>query len=126
MRAVLLLFSLTLSLCGCSQPESDDTGSIKEIDVTTPAPASTVSNPEIEAAIRNVADLRDHNMRLTSVDIRGDFALVTAESNSANLDPLTLLLGRKDGWRVLDFGTALEGVGEQFGVPADTIKEWGL
>jgi hypothetical protein len=127
MRASVL-FCIAVAALGCGggeEPARD--GVIRGLEGPPAATGDRPKDSAIEAALAASPELSAHRLRLTKLDVRGEFAFAEAEAEGGQLDPIFVLL-RKDGdkWKVLTFGTALLGAGAEFGVPKETAEEWGI
>lgn len=127
MRSVVVFCIAAIAIgCGSGKDAKSD-GVIRGLDGPPAGVQERPRDPGIEAALASNSELRAHRLRLTKLDVRGEFALAEAEAEGRHLDPIFVLL-RKEGvaWKVLTFGTALTGAGAEYGIPIDIAEDWGL
>lgn len=127
MRAVVVICIAVIAIgCGSGEDAESD-GVIRGLDGPPAAVQERPRDPAIEAALASNAELRAHRLRLTKLDVRGEFALAEAEAEGGKLDPIFVLLRQEgEAWKVLTFGTALVGAGAEYGVPKEIAEDWGL
>lgn len=87
-------------------------------------------DPRIGRAVQRFTDKNSQGIgkvKITSSDVRGNWALIWAESLKKQADPAQYLLRKEKGvWKVLVMGTALIGTGEEYKVPTDLRRKWNL
>lgn len=98
------------------------TTNVPPTPVPTPPPGPT-DQELIQKAI--YAEIPD-SPPCSSIDVRGDWALATIPSTN-DAEGASVLLKKTDGvWKILDYGTSIEGDGAEFGVPKEYWRDWNL
>lgn len=97
------------------------------VHVGDPTPATRA---EIISAVD--AFVKEHSVAgsdvdITTLDVRGTWALAGISPRNKGTDDATVLLRKRHGaWKALVLGTALYGTGREYGVPKQLRKKWGL